>query len=669
MHTDKAGNRKIMNLSKKQKQIISKKYRSTSTKKLADQLNINEEDVKSFIDTIKKPIPKWFYLLFILIPILFFILLETGLRIFNYGRDDRVWIDISKDMQIVNPEVSYRYFFTTKNVPFSVESFVYKEKKDNSFSVFFLGASSGAGYPYLSSASMSKFIRKKLEIMYPEVPIEVVNISMSAINSYTILDLLPDILNKKPDLILIYLGHNEYYGALGVGSLETLGSSRILVNTILWLNKFKTVELLRKIINSISGFFSSEKVAGGTLMAQMAQNKLIEYKGDTFWNGINQFKGNLRDIFNLCKEKNVPVIASTLVSNLKDQKPFISVTDSKNPSAKNIFSKARMELQNGDLSSAESLFVYAKELDALRFRAPEDINKVIRKLCGEFGYPVISSDSLFNKSTPDGIPGNNLFTDHLHPNVKGYQLLGNLFFNAMKKYNYLPKAESDLSEEIVDSLVYAYYNFTVMDSTEADFRIKILKNDWPYIDPKNKIPRSQLIQLNNLIDSVAINVIDGRTSREQARLKVASYYLLRNKYESYGTEMAALVEEFPFLYKYYDLTAKELLKAEKFSNAFYFLNKGFNKNPNAFNSKWLGMVDLSQGFIDDAIVYLETSLNFDNRDSQTYYNLTGAYAQKKEFDKALKSIDKCLQLNPGFPRANIIKKQLESIINKKNAVE
>ncbi len=70
---------------------------------------------------------------------------------------------------------------------------------------------------------------------------------------------------------------------------------------------------------------------------------------------------------------------------------------------------------------------------------------------------------------------------------------------------------------------------------------------------KSNLPRNRLIQLNNLIDSFAIEVIDGRISREQARLKVASNYLKQNQFDEYATEMAALIEEFPFIYKYYNL--------------------------------------------------------------------------------------------------------------------
>ena len=125
-----------MSLSEKQKEFVKKNYKSFSIKKMAKQLNVSEEDVKSFTKGIKVPVPKWFYLSFIVIPVIFFILLETCLRIFNYGRDDKVWVDVSSDMQILNPEIASRYFFTMRDLPFSVESFIYKEKKKNSFRIF-----------------------------------------------------------------------------------------------------------------------------------------------------------------------------------------------------------------------------------------------------------------------------------------------------------------------------------------------------------------------------------------------------------------------------------------------------------------------------------------------------------------------------------------------------
>ncbi len=654
-----------MPLTDKQKQFILKNRQQLKAKEMAKRLNVSTKEVHLFLKENKGRSPLWFYFLLVAIPVIFFFLLEVGLRTFNYGRDDKVWVDVSQDMQILNPDVSYRYFFTTKNIPFSVESFIEKEKKENSFRVFVLGASSGAGYPYHSSASMSKFIRKKLEILYPDITIEVPNISMAAINSYTIRDLVPEIIKKQPDVILIYLGHNEYYGALGVGSFESLGTSRFIVNTTLWLNEFKTVKLLRNIINVVSGLFSSsESVTGGTLMEQMAQNKFINYNSEIFKAGISQFKGNLRDILSSFKDEEIPVIAGTLVSNLKDQKPFVSIDDGLYPTANEIYLEAKEELKKGNGFAAESLFVYAKELDALRFRAPNEINESIVNLCEEFGYPVVRVDSLFNSMSPDNIIGNNLLTDHLHPNVKGYQLMGNLYFNAMKKYDFLPKGLNPvIDEKTVDSLVYAYYNYTPLDSTVADFRIRKLKNDWPFIKPEMKKPVTQLIQLQNIIDSTAIYLIDGRISREQARLDIAKYYLIKGNFEDYSTEMHALIEEFPFLVKYYNTAAKELIIAGKYSLAYPFLQQGFNKKPDAFSSKWLGIINLSQKYVDDAIYYLEISLDHNSQDPQTLYNITGAYAEKKDFKKALDAINRCLQQNPNFPRAKVIRDQLQSLVS------
>ena len=42
---------------------------------------------------------------------------------------------------------------------------------------------------------------------------------MSAVSSYTLLDFSDEIVDYQPDAILIYAGHNEYLGILGVGSV------------------------------------------------------------------------------------------------------------------------------------------------------------------------------------------------------------------------------------------------------------------------------------------------------------------------------------------------------------------------------------------------------------------------------------------------------------------
>ncbi|MGB5529202.1 MAG: SGNH/GDSL hydrolase family protein, partial [Ignavibacteriaceae bacterium] len=273
--------------------------------------------------------PFWFYLVLILIPILFFALLEIGLRIFDYGRNDDQWIQVTENKQMLNPDIAGRYFFNIKDLPQSNNDAFDIIKRENAFRVFVMGGSSAAGFPFSPNGTFSRYIRDRLELLYPEKHIEVINIAITATNSYTIRDLLSEVLEQKPDLILIYAGHNEYYGAFGVGSTENAGNSRKFVNFLIWLNKFKSIELFRNLLILSGSFFNNDEDIstrqGGTLMARIVKQQLIPFKSEPFYVGTSQFEENLEDILRMTGDAKVPVIIGTLVSNLKDQKPFASV--------------------------------------------------------------------------------------------------------------------------------------------------------------------------------------------------------------------------------------------------------------------------------------------------------------------------------------------------------
>ena len=187
--------------------------------------------------------------------------------------------------------------------------------------------------------SFSRYIRKRLELNYPNNTIEVVNISLSAINTYTLLDLLPEVLTQKPDLILIYTGHNEYYGALGVGSMESLGTSRTIVKLILQLNKYKTVQLIKNILSTILSAIKSEGVNDepGTLMSRMAQDQYIILNSGKYTLGLEQFEDNMRDILQMIQDHNVPVIVGDF-KYFKGSKTVYFNSDGKLSNCKSSFS-------------------------------------------------------------------------------------------------------------------------------------------------------------------------------------------------------------------------------------------------------------------------------------------------------------------------------------------
>jgi tetratricopeptide (TPR) repeat protein len=609
--------------------------------------------------------PRWFYIVLVLIPIVFLFLLEVSLRLLDYGRVYDQWISMGKDKLTLNPEIAHRYFYTTENIPSAGNNYFDANKKGNSFRIFIMGGSSAAGFPYSPNGSFARYIKKRFEGVFPQLKIEVVNIAMSAINSYSIRDMVPGVLDQKPDLIIIYAGHNEYYGALGVGSVETLGDTRFLVNTVIWLNRFKTFEFMRDLINSISKLFSPTEKMEGTLMARMSQEQMIIYHSELYYAGINQFEGNMRDILEMTEEKNVPVILGTLVSNLKDQKPFKSIRGIGYSPAEEVFYQAKTELNNGSIRKADSLFRFAKDLDALRWRASEELNRTIERLGSDFNYPVLKLDSALNTYSIIGIAGDDLITDHLHPNLRGYQIIGKEIFEAGLRSRIFPADISkDLSFKEQDSITLSDYQFTELDSTIAAYQIIILKSDWPYTN--NKLPdeeKLKALNMQNYTDTLAYLVGKSELSWEAAHLRLAQRYLTEGDEKSFLREINATIDEYPFDPYPYEFAANRLINLNMFDDAYLYLQKLNHIKQSAYSTKWLGIIDLLNNKVDRAINYLSTSLNYNASDAHTLYNLAGAYSMKKDYKTALQIVNRCLQLEPDYSMAKELQQQLLNAAN------
>ena len=600
-----------------------------------------------------------FYVIMFLIPVLFFVILEFSLRVFNYGKDITQWVEIAPGKLILNPEIAFRYFHSTEGIPYSNQNSFDAIKKDNSFRIFILGGSSAAGYPYTPNGDFGKYLQKKLEIIYPDKTIEVINIALTATSSYTIRDLMPGVIEHKPDLILIYAGHNEYYGALGVGSMESIGRSRKIVKLILSLEKFKTVTLLRDFLKWIGNKFSSDedkKSQGGTLMSRMAKDKLITYNSEIFEEGVLQFEDNLTDVIQICKSSNVPIVLGTLASNLKDHKPFVSVSENNYPPAEKIYREAQIVLSQGHPDSALNKFVYAKDLDGLRFRAPQKINDIITNLAKQFSCPVVDIFKEFNNESPDKIVGNNLMTDHLHPTFEGYKLIGELYFREMERNKLLPgSGKAQVAETEINNIL----KISALDSVIAAYRILILKNDWPFSEKKSVEHMLKLFDRKNFIDSIALLVVDNKSSWEKAHRDVATYFLNNKDYSNFIHEINVLIAQYPFIEEYYSFSTEQLLNAKLYDEAIPILLRGFKQFPNALYSKWLGIISLSKNEIDKSIIYLNKSLEYANNDPQVLYNLTGAYSLKGMYREALNTIQNCLKISPSYPLAQSLRVQIE----------
>lgn len=667
-----------MALSNKQKSYIQKHSKKKNAKKLASDLNIDEAEIQEYLDEITEPLPLkkklLFYGITISIPFLFFIITELVLRSTNYLGNTDLFVDPnipSDEYLIPNQNFAARYFFYTNVIPSpSIDVFL-AEKPANSYRIFAMGGSTAAGYPYGFNGTFSRVVDDVLQDAMPDKNVEVVNLGISAVNTYTLYDQLDEILEHKPDAIMIYAGHNEFYGALGVGSNENLGAFPGFVRFYLKLQRFKTFLFLRTIIVDTGKWFASsfsdvESEPSGTLMERIVDSRSIELEGPKYELAMIQFQSNLSTIIETFEEEGIPVYISSIASNVKDMEPFVDITDGEQPSALATYKEAQSELENEEFKSASQKFTLAKDLDGLKFRAPSEINAIIKNTADQHELTTyVPTNEAFENSSPNGLVGNNLILEHLHPNEQGYFLIGKSFSEVLLE----DLSKKNLVTNNVKNLdsYFGEMRITYFDKRVEWHRISTLKQGFPFIQGRKPAPYQISYSPLDYVDSLAFATVHQDLGWDRGKVSAGTYYENSGQIDKAIEEYLGLVRNQPWNDSPYVFAARLYLDKNDFEAAEPLLRKAYQLNPEeAFITKMLGAIELNRGNAVVAIGLLEQSININPRDPQALFNLSGAYGTNKEFQKALDTAQKVAELSPNFPGLRGWILQLQQIIQSQN---
>ena len=448
------------------------------------------------------------------------------LRIFSFGSDLRLFTSSTLPQYYeVNRNVGERYFSKYERTAPLSETFL-KEKPANGFRIFILGESSVQGFPYDANLAFSRILKRRLQDVFPNRTIEVINLGLTAICSYTLLDFTDEMLQQKPDLVLIYTGHNEYYGALGVASMESGSIPRWFKTLHLKLVHYRTYQLLQKIVGNLTQLIhsSSQNEIRATLMEKMVGKNLIPYNSVMYQDGLGQFSDNIGVLMCKLRDAHVPLIISDLVSNVRDLPPFRSLENDSSPKADSVYFIAQQSESKHLYDRAREQYLKAKDLDAIRFRASEDLNSVISALADSIGAIHISLKSFFEEHSPHNLIGNNLMTDHLHPNIDGYFLMAECFFNAIHEHRLIVSNWDSLNVPPLSQYRYRW-GYTALDSMIAEIRIQHLKSGWPFKPETVVNTFRNTYKPQGIVDSLAfLSVMYVNISPTIAHRKLAEYY-------------------------------------------------------------------------------------------------------------------------------------------------
>ncbi len=575
-----------------------------------------------------------FTLIVLTIPFVVVVLFETGLRLVNYGGDTTLFVSTPNENSPylgLNKNAGRRFFYRdTTFLPSPRKDLFLKKKPENGYRIFVLGGSTAAGFPYGNNLTFSRILHRRLVHTFPKKHIEVVNCAFTAINTYTLLDYTDEILAQQPDLLLVYAGHNEYYGALGVSSMESLGRQRWFVKSYLQLQRFKLFLWLRNSINAVrSALFSERKKETWdptrTVMSRIVKDKTIPYRSSVYKKGLKQFQSNMQDIVDKAEKAGVPVILSELVSNIRDHEPFVSVETENYPAAINEYKKAQQAEQYQNFQQAKKLYYNAKDYDALRFRASEDFNAMLHELASENNIPIVPMKNYFEQASPHELFGENLIWEHLHPKSHGYFLMADAFFETIREHDYVV---SDWSQ--VDYMPGRYYEqnwgLTKLDSVHAELSIQQLKESWPFVPGGTPNRFMTRFEPESIEEQIVYNILSrGESTLEQGHIQLASMYEKNEQYVKALREYKALIYTVPTLDVFYQPMIRLLLQMQEYRLALQILHEALWYQDTAFVYKWIGQIYLILNETERGIQFLKEALERDPEDAQSMYNLTRAY--------------------------------------------
>lgn len=553
-----------------------------------------------------------FKLISISFPLLLLVVLEVLLRLFSYGENMHLFVKNQdknyEKYMMVNQKVGAKYFQKLEYTAPANDIFL-KEKPKESFRIFVMGSSTVFGFPYERNLMFSRILGQMLEDAYPDRNIEVVNTAITAINSYTLLDYTNEIIHYKPDAVLIYAGHNEFYGAFGIGSNESMSRSRLLTKLHFRFMDLRIYQLMRNASASIAQNLHKDKGnETGTLMKRIVSNKDIIYNSPEYRLAMKRYEQNMSEILGKFSSRGIPVFLSDLICNVKDMEPFNSVATDSLPAAIDVFKRATDSYDKGKYDFSLKLFYEAKDLDCVRFRASEEANQIIGRLGPEYNCYPVNMLNEFQSASEHRLIGNNLLTEHVHPNITGIFHMAHAFKNEILSSGLLG---NDFRSTHSMEYYKRNWGYTELDSLIGYHRITNLKHYWPFVPAESNLPDYRVVyHPKNQLDSIAFNTFrDPEQTLGEARIKLAEEYKKNGKFIAAYREYEAILRTNPYVAVNYRDAASMLLNLGDLPLALKYFNKSLEYQESAYASFRIGEIYLIKGDYLNAINNLEKAVS------------------------------------------------------------
>ena len=411
------------------------------------------------------------------VPLLFLGVLELGLRLAGFGYPTGFLLKSSNHGQetyVQNNQFGWR-FFGPRMARQPEATSIPREKPPDTIRIFVFGESAAYGDPQ-PRFGLPRMLEAMLELRHPNKKFEVVNASMTAINSHVILPLARDCEKARADVWVIYMGNNEVVGPFGAGTVFGNQTTPLpLIRAGLALKATRTGQLF----DAVKRAAQKTGVGNGEWegMRMFVKNKVAG--ADPRLSAVYaNFEKNLKDIIAAGRNSGAKIVLSTVGVNLKDCAPFASLhrtdlsesqtndwqryfdagvkaqasgdfrqaaTDYDQAAriddtfAELRFRRGQSALALNDAVKARTELTAARDLDALRFRCDTRLNEIIRQQAtGDVA--LAEGERALAAASPDGISGAETFYEHVHLKFEGNYVLARAIAEKVEQSLKLPQS-------------------------------------------------------------------------------------------------------------------------------------------------------------------------------------------------------------------------------------
>ena len=181
----------------------------------------------------------------------------------------------------------------------------------NALRIAVIGESAAYGFPD-PAFGFARMFQAMLERQYPDRSIELINAAENGVTSPILLEQLPSVLAIKPDLLVLYIGNNEFIGPFGPSNAAESGEvSALRVRAEILASRLRLTQ--REI-------YLGRHTTPGT--APAPPSSTLANSDSAVGRTHDRYEANLRAMLDRAADAGVPVILCTVAVNERDWAPF-----------------------------------------------------------------------------------------------------------------------------------------------------------------------------------------------------------------------------------------------------------------------------------------------------------------------------------------------------------